>query len=80
VQTASGLEWWNWWDTGAGATVAKEPEPGLVSGTEVPEPMWDRGTGLSHLTTVVALQIALQRRLAKHTFGSKKGQRQVECC
>jgi len=48
VQTASGLGLWNWWDTGAGATVAQEPEPGSASGTQVPEPMWDRGTGLSH--------------------------------
>jgi hypothetical protein len=37
-RTASGLEWWNWWDTGAGTTVAQEPEPGSASGTEVPEP------------------------------------------
>ena len=31
-----GLEQWNWWDTGAEATVAQEPEPGprVVTGTE----------------------------------------------
>ena len=29
-----------------GANVAQEPES--ASGTQVPEPMWDRGTGLSH--------------------------------
>ena len=36
MQTASGLGWWNWWDTGAGATVAEEPKPGSATGTEVP--------------------------------------------
>ena len=40
-------EAWNDWDTPGGATVAQEPEPGREPGTQVSEPMWDRGAELS---------------------------------
>src|SRR5680860_118869 len=32
VKITSGPDGWNWWDTGAGATVAQEPKPGRIVG------------------------------------------------